>query len=80
MEIVVDFKKIAMAYTKAMLFIIRIQRAWRKKIYGPRKNWTKLFIQRQLSGKDKLKQEIKKRSPAVQPKWCWAEGLVINPW
>ena len=80
MEFVVDLTKIARAYAKGMLYIVRIQRAWRKYLYGPRPNLTRLILRRQLSGKPLAMRHVRKRMPAADPAWCWAEGLVINPW
>ena len=51
-------------YGKVVINSIKIQRCWKKYKYGTRKNIIKIFLQRELVGKNILQNYIKKRTPA----------------
>lgn len=68
---------IKVGYSIIILNVIKIQRFIRKHRYGPRKNFVILVLNRQLSGKKMMENEIKLRTPTLLPSWVWLEDAEI---
>ena len=61
------YKLLNIYYCAIILYIIKIQRSWRKYRYGKRKNITKLLINRQINNKISIEKYISKHQQSINP-------------